>query len=166
MPENTRQPYRSATSHQAAAAQPVVPSTPRKNGVGLNALVCSLESEWQLGLQTRDELQSPSQRPDTLATKVYGQIQRLYYSSGPELDHALASFREIADGFEHSERLKVLHGTLKSKTKSPASRVGTPLSRQVNRNLPPKTLKLATLSKYSSAEAPALLRVLPSFARN
>ncbi|KAF2678023.1 hypothetical protein K458DRAFT_423437 [Lentithecium fluviatile CBS 122367] len=125
-------------------APATAPNTPRKDGAALNRLIRSLEDEWRLGLDVHDRLLSPSQRGDTLAGKVYGQIQRLYYSSEPALDKALEGFRQIALGFEHGKRLELLHGTLKSQTRSPLSRTGTPSSSQARPgSVPPKTLKLS-----------------------
>ncbi|KAF2642160.1 hypothetical protein P280DRAFT_449672 [Massarina eburnea CBS 473.64] len=109
-----------------APAPAPAPNTPRRrDGAGLNALIRSVEAEWRLGLQARDDTWSPSQTTHRLADKVCGQLKRLHYSSGAELDRALASFRLIAPGFEQSKRLELLHGTLKSQTRSPVSGTGT-----------------------------------------
>jgi hypothetical protein len=113
------------------------PYTPRrpKSGIDIDNLILSLEDEWRLGLKVRGPLWSP-QKADKKSTaeKVYGLVQRLFYSAGPALDSALDMFREAAPGFPHDKRLELLHGLLKCKTCSPVSRADTPL------NEPPKSL--------------------------
>jgi hypothetical protein len=111
-----------------APAPATTPNTPRKDGSGLNKLILSLENEFRLGLDVHDGLLSPSQRSGAITGKVCAQIQRLYWSDEPALEKALESFREIATGFKHEKQLEVLHGTLKSQTRSPMSKAGTPLS--------------------------------------
>jgi hypothetical protein len=105
------------------------PTTPRhsKTGADLDSLVIALEEEWRLGLRVRGPLWSPRESKGSTSEKVYGQIQRLFFSAEPALDAALDNFRETALGFAHSKRLELLHGILKSKTQSPISRTGTPL---------------------------------------
>jgi len=112
------------------------PTTPRhpKTGAALDNLVIALEEEWRLGLRVRGPLWSPRKTDKTPAETVYGLIKRLFFSARPALDAALDNFRETAPGFEHSKRLDLLHGILRSKTQSPISRTGTPL------NEPPKSL--------------------------
>lgn len=123
-----------------APAPATTPNTPRKDGAVLNKLIRSLEDEFRLGL-VYEGLLSPSKRSDALSGKVYGQIQRLYWSSEPALDKALDGFRLIAPGFAPDKRLEVLHGTLKSLTQSPLSRARTPSSCQARPgNVPPKML--------------------------
>lgn len=150
MRSNARQPHPQGRRGQAAdlPAPAPTPNTPRKDGVTLNALVRSLEADWHLGLAARDNTWSPSKSNDALADKVYGQLKRLHFSSGPALDQALSSFKQIAPGFEHAERLKLLHGTLRSQTQSPLSRAGTPLGTEGTRNVPLKTLKLSQPCEY------------------
>jgi hypothetical protein len=124
-------------------APATAPNTPRKTGKELNELIRSLEDEWRLGLDVHNKLLSPDKRSDTLQGKVYGQIQRLFFSSPTALGTALDGFRQIAPGFEHGKRLELLHGSLKSQTQSPLSRAGTPASSQGRSvNMPPKSLKL------------------------
>jgi hypothetical protein len=124
-----------------APAPVTTPNTPRKDGAALNELIRSLEDEFRLGLVYDEKLFSPSRRSDVLSGKVYGQIQRLYWSPEPALGRALDHFRQIAVNFAPDKRLEVLHGTLKSQTQSPLSRTGTPLSSQARPgNVPLKTL--------------------------
>jgi hypothetical protein len=144
---NMRQPPRLLQRNRSGAGrsndpQPTIegslpPHTPRhpKTGAALDELVRSLEDEWRLGLKVPGLLWSP-QRADVKSTaeKVYQQIKYLFFSAQPALDDALNSFKSQAIGFPPDERLKVLHGILKSRTLSPISRAGTPLSE------PPKSL--------------------------
>jgi hypothetical protein len=124
-------------------APATAPKTPRKDGAALNKLIRSIDAEWRLGLDIHNSLLSPSKRSDSLQGKVYGQIQRLFYSSQESLDRALDGFRLIAPGFTHDKLLNVLHGTLKSQTPSPLSKAGTPLSSQgTTVKAPLPTLKL------------------------
>jgi hypothetical protein len=129
---------------QPTIAGSLPPHTPRhpKTGAALDDLVRSLEHEWRLGLKVRDTLWSPHKVDEkSTAEKVYGQIKRLFFSARPALEEALESFKEIANGLPPDERLKTLHGILKSKTQSPISRAGTPL------NEPPNSLKSVQMCK-------------------
>jgi hypothetical protein len=139
-------------NHRQQGAGPLsvrpVLNTPRKDGATLNVLIRSLENEWQLGLQPRDQTWSPSKTVDRLDQKVCGQLKRLYYSPGPELEEALNIFRKIAPGFQDEERLGLLHKTLKSQTmgqkNSSVGRKQTPLAVE--------TKKLETLSSVKLCE--------------
>jgi hypothetical protein len=116
----------------------LLPHTPRhpKSGAALDDLIRSLEDEWRLGLKVRGALWSPQKIDEkSTADKVHGQIKRLFFSARPALEIALELFKDTAPGFAPNKRLELLHGILKSKTKSPISRVGTPL------NEPSKSLK-------------------------
>ncbi|KAL1594352.1 hypothetical protein SLS60_010112 [Paraconiothyrium brasiliense] len=55
------------------------PSTPRKNGAELSALVHSFGQQWQLGLPIRDKNWSPLKSTNELQDKVYEQLKRLYW---------------------------------------------------------------------------------------
>jgi hypothetical protein len=108
------------------------PHTPRhpKSGVAIDKLILSLEDEWRLGLKIRGPLWSPQKADErSTAEKVYGQVQRLFYSAAPALGSALEIFRKEAPGFPHDKRLNLLHVLLKSKTHSPVSRADTPLNK-------------------------------------
>jgi hypothetical protein len=108
------------------------PHTPRhsKPGVAIDKLILSLEDEWRLGLKIRGPLWSPQKADErSTAEKVYGQVQRLFYSDAPALGSALEIFRKEAPGFPHDKRLNLLHVLLKSKTHSPVSRADTPLNK-------------------------------------
>jgi hypothetical protein len=119
----------------AGSLPPTTPHHPR-NGAALDNLIISLENEWHLGLKLRGSHWSPQKTDEkSMSDKVYGQIKRLHYGAKPELNALLDNFRSIAPGFAHEKRLELLNGLLKSKTQSPISRAGTPLSE------PPKSLK-------------------------
>lgn len=143
----------------SSSLPPPQPRTPQhpKTGAALDELILSLEREWRLGLEIRDKLWSP-QKADKESTsdKVYGQIKRLFYSARPALDSALAIFKSTAPGFAPEDRLKVLHGILKSVTQSPISRAGTPL------NEPPKSLKSESLYRLCKSRFRYTARHHPS----
>ncbi|KAF1914659.1 RNA dependent RNA polymerase-domain-containing protein [Ampelomyces quisqualis] len=125
-----------------------LPHTPHhpRNGAALDNLILSLENEWHLGLKLRDSHWSPQKTDEKcISDKVYGQIKRLHYGAKPTLNSVLENFQDIAPGFAHDERLKLLNGLLKSKTRSPISRTGTPL------NEPPKSLGSAQPSLGQSS---------------
>ncbi|KAF1950050.1 hypothetical protein CC80DRAFT_598473 [Byssothecium circinans] len=145
------QPGNRGQSAGPPAPQAPAPDTPRKkkDGAGLNSLIRSLESEWQLGLQVRDNTWSPSKSSDSLHEKVNSHLKRLYYCAGPELENALAAFRVIAPALGPKERLNLLHSALKSQnTTSPLarSRTGTPVGSEKERGAPPKVSKLQFFS--------------------
>lgn len=134
--------HRSSTASASAPLQ-----TPRKKGEDLNRLICSLEQQYQLGLRVWDEHRSPiHQLHQTTADKVYRKIQRLFFSSGPTLDDALAIFETSASFLPSEQRLGLLYNILRSKTdaRSPLSGADTPLC---EKRAPLKVLKTSQQCK-------------------
>jgi hypothetical protein len=75
------------------------PSQSRGSGSALNELIRTLENKWRLGLSPRVEMRSPSKAANSMADKVYNNIQRLYYTDRPALDRILVNFdTEAAHG--------------------------------------------------------------------
>ena len=145
-PPRSARPQGNGAAHGSGAAPasvPVPPLTPRKKGEGLNNLIRSLESRYQLGFKVNDEFRSPA-RNVTAADAVAKKIQFLYYSHEGALHDALAAFASAAPYVAEGQKLHMLSDLLKSKTQygSPVSRSGTP-----TRNVPPKTLKTPQLCK-------------------
>jgi hypothetical protein len=132
-------------SSAAPASVPVPPLTPRKKGEGLNNLIRSLESRYQLGFKVNGELRSPA-RNVTAADGVAKKIQFLYYSHERALHDALAAFESAAPYAAEGQKLNMLFDFLKAKTQhgSPVSRSGTPTS---TKNEPPKSLKTPQFCK-------------------
>ncbi|KZM24659.1 uncharacterized protein EKO05_0007083 [Ascochyta rabiei] len=140
--------------HRPAAAPASVPppSTPRKNGEGLNNLIRSLEQRYQWDLKINSKYRSPAQL-HTTEDAVTSRIQRLYYSTGSALHDALEAFANTAKSLEKHQRLHVLLKILKSKGQheSPVSRTGTPMSA---RNVPPKSLPTPQTPQRSTKDTP------------
>ena len=147
-PPRSARPQGNGAAHGSGAAPasvPVPPLTPRKKGEGLNSLIRSLESRFQLGFKVNSEFRSPA-RNVTAADAVAKKIQFLYYSHERALHDALAAFESAAPYAAEGQKLNMLSDFLKAKTQngSSVSRSGTPTS---TRNEPPKSLKTLQLCK-------------------
>ena len=102
----------------------VPPRTPnRQGGQGINDIVRSLETRWQLGLSVWDKPVSPSSKMGTNADKVYNKIQFLYFSSRSTLTRIVQEFdSHAAEKPSDSERLAYLLKLLTDEVGSPAGR--------------------------------------------
>ncbi|OCK74509.1 hypothetical protein K432DRAFT_409803 [Lepidopterella palustris CBS 459.81] len=132
--------HRSVHSHHQPDEGLVVPTTPhrRRTGEGLNNIIRSLESRWNLGLSVRGPDWSPSTSAKTLADKVFGQIKLIYFSSEPALHRTLDEFSAYASNYPQAGRLEYLFVLLRKASGSAGRKVSGYESPQ---NDPPKTLR-------------------------
>lgn len=125
-----------AVSRPPAAGPASLPSpqTPQsRDGKALDALFQSLDSKWKLGLKAF-EAQPTSSQNQTTVGDTYAKIKRAFWTSRQILYDITRRFDSIAPNLRPDERLRYLHGMLK--TEAP-SRTATPVN---TRNVPPKTL--------------------------
>ncbi|KAJ4359880.1 uncharacterized protein N0V89_000436 [Didymosphaeria variabile] len=101
---NPRPPPQGNRGQSAGLAHP---STPRKNGAELSALIHSLGQQWQLGLPVRDKNWSPLKSNKELPDKVYGQLKRLYWQG---------DFHEAIGRFVLQAKLPSLSDTQSART--------------------------------------------------
>ncbi|KAF2443222.1 hypothetical protein P171DRAFT_487174 [Karstenula rhodostoma CBS 690.94] len=141
---------------------PPTPSTPRKNGEELSALIHSLSQQWQLGL-ARDKNWSPQRSTNDLPDKVYTHLKRLYWQG--DLNEAVGRFvlrakpPSLSDSTQavRTKRLTLLREVVReidaAKGRSPGSRAGTPVGgRNLISGLSPSTPSGRSTSHNSNGE--------------